>query len=192
MSIAFNVSDERTEITSLVVAAQSGDRNALDTLFSKFERLVYCVVFKRLRNEAEAEEVRQDVFIQAMLKIGQLNEPACFGGWIRQIASRMAINRATRRRNMLPLDTPEQGPVCEDYETPLGAALVNESHEQVREGLGRLSELDRSTIEAFYFNGQSINEMSQRFDSPVGTIKRRLHTARKRLAEQLEEAMVPA
>ncbi|HYW80125.1 MAG TPA: sigma factor-like helix-turn-helix DNA-binding protein, partial [Thermoguttaceae bacterium] len=50
----------------------------------------------------------------------------------------------------------------------------------------RLRAMDRDTLVAFYFHGRSLIEMSEKFDSPVGTIKRRLHTARKRLAEELE------
>jgi RNA polymerase sigma-70 factor (ECF subfamily) len=51
--------------------------------------------------------------------------------------------------------------------------------------------MDRETLEAFYFEGSSLLEMSRKFDTPVGTIKRRLHVARKRLAKELE-ALPPA
>ena len=51
----------------------------------------------------------------------------------------------------------------------------------------RLGELDRDTLVAFYVEGQSLIEMSDQFASPVGTIKRRLHVARKRLARELED-----
>jgi RNA polymerase sigma-70 factor (ECF subfamily) len=54
-----------------------------------------------------------------------------------------------------------------------------------------LRALDRDTLTAFYIEGQSLAEMSTAFDSPVGTIKRRLHVARKRLAQELEE-LAPA
>ena len=53
--------------------------------------------------------------------------------------------------------------------------------------MNRLGKLDRQTLVAFYVEGQSLVEMSTAFDSPVGTIKRRLHVARKRLARELEE-----
>ena len=76
---------------------------------------------------------------------------------------------------------------CVDGQTPLASALAEERQTQVREGLDRLGEMDRDTLLAFYVQGQSIVEMSDRFDSPVGTIKRRLHVARKRLAKELEE-----
>ena len=46
--------------------------------------------------------------------------------------------------------------------------------------------VDRSTLVAFYLEGQSLIEMSDEFSAPIGTIKRRLHVARKRLAKELE------
>jgi RNA polymerase sigma-70 factor (ECF subfamily) len=64
--------------------------------------------------------------------------------------------------------------------------LRHERARQVRAGLRRLKALDRKTLVAFYVDGQSLAEMSTKFASPIGTIKRRLHTARKRLAVELE------
>jgi RNA polymerase sigma-70 factor (ECF subfamily) len=49
--------------------------------------------------------------------------------------------------------------------------------------LNRLGDIDRQTLWAFYFEGSSLKEMSDRFESPIGTIKRRLHTARGRLRD---------
>lgn len=51
----------------------------------------------------------------------------------------------------------------------------------------RLKDMDRDTLEAFYMRGQSLVEMSDQFDAPVGTIKRRLHVARQRLAREVEQ-----
>ena len=65
--------------------------------------------------------------------------------------------------------------------------MRDEKREQVRDGLARLREMDRTTLEAFYVEGQSLAEMADEFDAPIGTIKRRLHVARKRLAEQVAE-----
>ncbi len=77
--------------------------------------------------------------------------------------------------------------VCVESETPLTAALAREQRTRVRAGLRRLGRMDRDTLTAFYVEGQSLVEMSDHFASPVGTIKRRLHVARKRLAKELAE-----
>jgi RNA polymerase sigma-70 factor (ECF subfamily) len=182
---------EKQQLTALVRAAQTGDRAAFDGLFRRYHRAVYAAIYRRLGNDAETQEVCQEVFIQAMRKVGQLEEPLCFGGWVRAIATRMAINRAVRRR---PTPTVEAGRLESqwiEHETPLGRALARERQDRVRVGLDRLTDLDRDTLVAFYFQGQSLVQMSTQFKSPVGTIKRRLHVARKRLAKELE-ALSPA
>jgi RNA polymerase sigma-70 factor (ECF subfamily) len=96
----------------------------------------------------------------------------------------MAINRAMRRKPVTSHSEALDGSAVERH-TPLDRALAGERQRHVRAGLKRLKSMDRETLVAFYMNGQSLLEMSDRFDSPVGTIKRRLHVARKRLAKEL-------
>ena len=76
---------------------------------------------------------------------------------------------------------------CADSGTPLTAAIKSERRMHVRKGLARLRDLDRRTLEAFYMQGRSLVQMSDEFEAPLGTIKRRLHVARKRLAKEVEE-----
>ncbi len=172
-------------IIQLVQMAQSGDRQAFGDLAERFETTVFAIALRRLRNRAEAHEVTQDVLIQAYRKLPQLREASRFAGWMRQIATRMSINRAVRRPHELSQSPETFDAVRSDPETPLDSVLTDERRHQVRDGLGRLRELDRQTLIAFYFEGQSLQEMSDAFSSPVGTIKRRLHTARHRLREEL-------
>jgi RNA polymerase sigma-70 factor (ECF subfamily) len=183
------IGEIETTQTQLVRAAQRGDREAFGRLFEQFQRVVCAIAFRRLGNHAEAQEVCQEVFIQAMRKIGQLRDPRCFAGWLRSMASRMSLNRAIRGRQMQSVPETFEVPSTAE-QTPLGDMLEQESRAQVHTGLNRLSTLDRATLVAFYFDGRSLNEMSDEFRTPVGTIKRRLHVARKRLARALAAAMV--
>jgi RNA polymerase sigma-70 factor (ECF subfamily) len=175
-----------TPIGETVRAAQGGDRQAFGQLVERYQRAVYLTAYRRLRNHAEAQELCQDVFIQAMRKIGQLEDVRCFGSWLRSITGRMAINRAMRRRATICVDAATLERNGMESATPLTEMLVSERRQQVRSGLRRLGALDRQTLTAFYFDGSSLLEMSRQFASPVGTIKRRLHVARKRLARELE------
>ena len=177
---------DETQLSDTVRAAQRGDGAAFGRLVKRYERAVYAAAFRRLGNHAEAQELCQEVFLQAMQKLDQLRDPRCFGGWLRSIAQRMAINRAVRRAPLVPADTDTIEGRCVEYRTPLGNMLADERDTEVRRGLRRLGPLDRDTLVAFYFDGRSLVEMSEEFDSPVGTIKRRLHVARKRLAKELE------
>ncbi len=183
----YPIGDLRTaSVTQLVQAAQAGRREAFGELFQRFERHVFSVALRRLRDYDEAQELCQDVFIQAMQKINQLREPEAFVSWVRSIAHRMAINRIVRRPPTAALTPEALDSACVEDETPLTMALAGERRAQLRAGLSRLRDLDRKTLEAFYVQGQSLVEMSDQFDAPLGTIKRRLHVARKRLAKQMD------
>ena len=177
---------EDSELSPSVRAAQCGNREAFGRLVVRYERAVYATAFRQLGHHAEAKELCQEVFVQALRKIHQLRDPRCFGGWLRAITRRMAINRAMRRPPLVLTEPESFAATCVDRQTPLGTLLAREREHQVHLGLGRLRAMDRETLVAFYLDGRSLVEMSAKFDSPVGTIKRRLHVARKRLAKQLE------
>jgi RNA polymerase sigma-70 factor, ECF subfamily len=177
---------ELATTAELVIAAQEGDNDAFGALVNRFERMVQAVCWQRLRNHAEAQEASQEVFIKAFEKLDQLEEPAAFPGWLRSIAVRQSINRGARRPPALAVEPHTLEGFGIEAEAPLSSLLARERVDQLHEGLDRLATLDRSTLVAFYLHGQSLIEMSDEFEAPVGTIKRRLHVARKRLAKELE------
>jgi RNA polymerase sigma-70 factor (ECF subfamily) len=180
-----------TEITYLVEQARTGDRRAFGELWERFRATVYSIALVRLRNPAEAEELTQEVFLHGMKKLPQLREAKCFAGWLRQITVRMALNRLTRRGPVLGVE-PE---VLAQAETtgrgPLETLIADEQKAELYQGLKRLKPLDRDTLTAFYIQGRSLKQMSRQFETPIGTIKRRLHVARLRLKRQLEGADSP-
>ena len=189
MSI-LEVRDEKLIVVELVIQAQQGDRTALGELFERFYGHVFSIAWRRLGDFGEAQELTQDVFVQVMEKIGQLREPECFPGWLRTITHRSAINRGMRRAPEIPSEPEMLEATCRSEGTPVDDAIRQEDSEHVRLGLGRLGAMDRETLEAFYVRGQSLLQMSDEFNAPVGTIKRRLHVARKRLAKEVEELVV--
>jgi RNA polymerase sigma-70 factor (ECF subfamily) len=168
-----------------VVRAQAGCPEAFGQLFREFQSRVFGIVMQRLRNTAEADEVTQEVFLRAFRKLEQLKEPAAFPGWISQIAVRLSINRAVRRPPETACEPASFEVLQEAPDSPSADLMKAEDAAQLRHGIDRLGDMDRQTLLAFYFDGQSLKEMSVSFDSPIGTIKRRLHTARHRLHDVL-------
>ena len=177
------------EIKSLVEKAQAGDRAAYGELIERFQPTVYAIALSRLRNPTEAQELAQEVFLHGMKKLPQLRDAQCFAGWLRQITVRMAINRLTRRG---PLQKVEPD-VLENAEatgaTPLEAMVKAEQAAELYRGLDRLKPIDRATLMAFYIRGRSLKQMSREFETPIGTIKRRLHVARLRLKKAMERGI---
>lgn len=171
-------------MTMTVLRAQAGDRDAFDSLAVHFESRVFGIVMQRLRNTAEADEVTQEVFLRAFRKLTQLKEAEAFAGWLCQIAARLSINRAVRRPPETTFE-PASFDVSAVPDDPGSQLQRQEEAEALRAALQRLGHLDRATLVAFYFEGQSLKEMAVVFDRPIGTIKRRLHTARSRLKDVL-------
>lgn len=184
---ARTMTTEEPQIIRWVESARRGNRDAFGRLVTHFEPMVFGVVLRRLRNRSEARETTQDVFLRAFRKLSQLRDPERFAGWLRRIAVRMAINRAVRQPNeaFCPPESVQGLQIA--ALTPLEGLLHEEETRRVWTGLKRLRDLDRRTLIAFYFEGHSLKEMSTTFGSPVGTIKRRLHTARNRLRTVLTE-----
>jgi RNA polymerase sigma-70 factor (ECF subfamily) len=175
-----------TEIKTLVEKAQLGDRVAYGELVERFQPTVYAIALARLRNPTEAQELAQEVFLHGMKKLNQLRDPQCFAGWLRQITVRMAINWLTRHRPLArgeneALDNAEAAGA-----TPLEELVRAERAAELYRGLERLKAVDRATLLAFYIRGRSLKQMAREFETPVGTIKRRLHVARLRLKKALE------
>jgi RNA polymerase sigma-70 factor, ECF subfamily len=174
-----------TEVTELVRRAQAGERAAFGELVTRFEGAVTAMALARVRDAAEAQELAQEVFVHAMRKLPQLRDPRCFAGWLRRITARMAINRLTRRGPVRAAEPELLEAVVAVTTGPLESLVRAEQRAELLAGLRRLKPLDRQTLEAFYLRGRSLKQMSREFETPVGTIKRRLHVARQRLKEVL-------
>ncbi len=177
-----------TEITLLVLKAQSGDRAAYGELVPCFQDTVYATALIRVRNATEAQELTQEVFLHAMRKLPQLRNPSCFPGWLRRITKRMASNRLTRRSRVVVAETDILESVQANMHEPSSEIERSETTATVRTALAELKPMDREVLEEFYLRNRTVQEIAQDFRIPVGTVKRRLHTARKRIKEVLEDA----
>ena len=180
------VATSEMTVAELVRAAQTGNRQAAGELYERYQNMVLSVGYRRLGDYSDAQELVQEVFVQALQKLDQLRTPECFGSWLRSITVRMAINRMVRGDRAISTEPVMLEATLTSDDTPDGRAVTSERAGFVRDGLGRLRAMDRDTLVAFYVRGQSLRKMSEEFDAPVGTIKRRLHVARQRLAKEIE------
>lgn len=176
----------RDEITEQVLLAQTGDREAYGRLVEQFQPTVYAVALKKMRNQTEAQELTQEVFVHAMRKIAQIRDVRSFPGWIKTIAKRMAINRLTRRGPVQGVEDGFFDSTAAAGVTPLESLIRTEQAGELHRALDLLKPVDRATLLAFYIRGRTLKQMSREFEVPIGTVKRRLHVSRNRLKEVLE------
>ena len=180
------------ELALVVKRAQRGDRAAFGSLVEQFQPTVYAIALRRLGNASDALELTQDVFLHVLERITQLREPERFAGWLRQVAVRMAINRATRRVAPPSVETGILEGASLQGAEPLDQLIDRERADRVWAALGKLKSLDREALDAFYIRGHSLIEIAEMLDVPLGTVKRRLHTARKRLKVELQSSVADA
>ena len=189
--IVLTESSREKVLLAALVDPPRGNREAFGELVERFQRSVYALALRRLRTMPKPRS-----WTRRGLRPGHAEDRATArAGMLRRLArsitTRMAINRSLRSGPVVPIERETLEATCVERHTPLAAALDREQASQVTAGLGRLRTMDRKTLEAFYVRGQSLVEMSTEFGSPIGTIKRRLHVSRKRLAHELEE-LAPA
>jgi len=180
------------KVAGLVRRAQDGDRDAFGLLVQQFEPTVKAIALRRLGNQNEALELTQEVFLHVMRRLGQLREPERFAGWLRQVTARMAINRATRRVPPQAVETGVLEAAAENADEPIHELISRERAARLWTAMDRLKPLDREALVAFYIRDLSLIEMADELDIPLGTVKRRLHTARKRLKTELESSVADA
>ena len=186
MNAIFNeLRHDDSKVLALVSLAQRGDRNAFGELAELFRPTVFAVALRVLRKKTEADDLVQDVLLHAMVKLGQLREPERFAGWLRTMTRNMAINRMRGNHEF------DAGGSGDDLliqtagrdRTALEEMLSGEDRALLFEALDRLKKVDRDTLVAHYMDGKPLKAMARELDVPLGTIKRRLHVARKRLAK---------
>lgn len=118
--LAAAVDSAPVELASRVERARHGDRRAWGELYLDFRRAVHAVVLARVPH-ADAGDLVQDVFEVALRQLGELDEPAAFGGWLLTIARHRAIDHARRLRRA-PIDATappdEEFAVVEDGALP--------------------------------------------------------------------------
>ena len=177
----------------LIAAAKRGSEDAYRALVERYQRQVFGLVLRIVRDRAWAEDLAQETFIKAFRALGTFEIERKFSSWLFKIAHNSAID-ALRRKQVptVPLETPERdGPDLLDclagseQESPaavlegsdLGAALV--------EALGELRPEYRSAIELRFIEGLAYEEIAEIMELPLGTVKTHLHRARKALAAAL-------
>lgn len=180
-------SRRQSDVAELVVRAQEGSSEAFAELYRLYHPQVVRFLWRRFGNLNDDEDIVQEVFLSVWSNIKTLRKPTSFGAWVTLIARNCAVDmlrRQPRERQQVDdainLISDDDGPIE-------GSLFAEERTERVKAALMELSKIERESIVNFYWRGLSVVETADCMTVPVGTVKRRLHVARKRLKETLKE-----
>jgi RNA polymerase sigma factor (sigma-70 family) len=176
---------QRDGETNQIVRENAAAREFEDQL-ADGASMAFRLAMSVLRNRADAEDVAQDALLRAYRGFAKLRERGAFRGWLCRITWRLALDkqRGTRRREkretastFVP-GTPERS--VEQM------AVANEFDRHLAKAMDELPEKLRQALVLAAIQGHSTREVAEMLDLPEGTVKSRVHLARKQLTEKLQ------
>ena len=165
----------------LVKRCLSGNESAFETLFVRYQKTIYNVVYHMVHNLDEAEEITQRVFVKVYNSLERFNPKYKFFSWMYRIAVNESLNGLKQKKQF---DLITEDLVSQD-KRPDEIYEKTEAKEKIEYALMRIHKDYRSLIILKHINGCSYDEIAEILDIPEKKVKSRLFTARNLLKEAL-------
>jgi RNA polymerase sigma-70 factor (ECF subfamily) len=154
-------------------------------LMAATQRRVFQIAVSILGNPADSEEVAQEAYLRAYRKFGRLRDPNKFRAWVSRITYRLALNRQRSRHRRLARDTAWYGVFSRQVVDGVRDVVNQDYLDRLRKEIDSLPEKLRSVVLLCAVEGMDASEVAAVLDIPAGTVRSRLHSARKRLLERM-------
>jgi RNA polymerase sigma-70 factor (ECF subfamily) len=180
-----NLEEQSTE--ALLHAIATGDRSAFAELFDRMGGQVHGLVRRVLRDPSQSEEVTQEIMLEIWRTAPRFDtDRGSANAWILTMAHRRAIDRvrseqASRDRD----DKVGARETVREFDVVSEEVERTFEHQQVRDALGELTDLQRQAVELAYYGGYTYREVAELLDTPLGTVKTRLRDGLIRLRDTL-------
>jgi len=177
----------------LVRRLRARDPHVMTTLYDRYGRLAYSLIFRVVRDAAAAEDLVQETFLRVWNRAHSFDEQrGALGPWILTVARNRAIDhlRSSQARTtsgVLELDRLEDPALFTQLEQ---SALSIDRARKLKAAFTKLTEQQRTVIELAYYEGLSQTEMAEKMNQPLGTVKTWVRAALKTLRAELSEAVI--
>ena len=187
-----------TDDRHLVDAVLGGDLDAFRRIVERESSSVVSTCARVLGDRSEAEDVAQETFVIAYRSLGTWRAEGPLGAWISRIAVRLAVRRASQRRQVVwldPLAADADLPNRDRFRTsgvtdatdPSHSVVSKERDTMLRDAVAALEEPYREVVALRFFAERSLAEIAETVDRPLGTVKTQLHRGLARLRRVLDE-----
>jgi RNA polymerase sigma-70 factor (ECF subfamily) len=184
----------------VVALAREGKDAGYRELLRRYERPVFSLIYRMVRDRALAEDLSQECFVKVLNALGSYRPEYKFSSWIFKIANNLAIDQLRRRElDTLSLDgapdarTPDEVEATalqavDKAESPLAELEARELGAFIEQAIARLRPEYRACILLRHVEGRAYEEIAEALDLPLGTVKTYIHRARLELREYLAPA----
>ncbi len=170
-----------------------GDTNAFGTLVERYKDMVYTIVIRIVKKHEEAEEVAQDTFIKAFESLSSYRGESKFSSWLYSIAYRKALDSFRKNKKFSSVELVEditEGEVS-TIEDALHYLESKERKQHIRECIQKLDEDEAAIITLYYYEEQSVREISALTELSESNVKVKLFRSRKKLFSLLKQSFLP-
>jgi RNA polymerase sigma-70 factor, ECF subfamily len=186
----------------LVALAQQGSEKAYRELLSRYQRPVFSVIFRMVRDRERAEDLAQETFVRVFNNIDRYDPRYRFSSWIFKIATNLTIDAIRRRevetvsidgsRNALTPDQIEATSITlvSPDENPEQLLEARQLGAEIGDAIGRLRPEYRAAILLRHVEGREYQEIAEILSLPLGTVKTYIHRGRNELRESLQHLRV--
>jgi len=166
----------------LIAAALAGNPEAFGTLVERYERAVYHLAVRTLRDRTEAEDATQEAFLKAYRALATFRPGAKFSTWIFTICYRVCCDRLAKARRISGDELPDRADAAPG---PEGLAERHDEARRLRAAIDELPEKYRTAITLFHLQGKQYEEIAAVLNLPLGTVKTHLFRAKELLRKAL-------
>jgi RNA polymerase sigma-70 factor (ECF subfamily) len=177
----------RARMNSWLMRADVEEREAVfNERVAENQRRVFQIAYGVLGNKPDAEDVAQEAFLKAYEKSSSLREAEKFRAWVNRIAFRLALNRQRGLRRRLSRETAWQTYDSANSLDPSKDAEQQVMAERLRKQVAALPEKLRVVLQLSIVEGMEPTDVGDVLGIPAGTVRSRLHAARKQLLEVMK------
>jgi RNA polymerase sigma-70 factor (ECF subfamily) len=182
---------KQTDDLYYIEAVKKGNVQTFSFLVEKYQKMVYTLALKLMKKPEEAEEIAQDTFVKAFQKLDSYEGKSKFSTWLYSITYNACISELRKRRiEFKSLDDRQ----ISDQDEQRMHDYYRENRKEDQEkylnlALEKLPEDDQVLVTLYYYENQSMDEISQITGLTVSNIKVKIHRARKKMYELLHEML---
>lgn len=173
----------------LIARIAGQDQQAIEVLFARYQVRVFRFIQRRVRSEAVAEELTNEVFMEVWRSAARFEGRSSLSSWMLGIAHNKAVSMLRKRRDD-ELEDEAALSIEDDADDPEVTAQKTDKGALLRACLERLSDDHKTIVDLVYYQEMSIAEVAEIVGIPENTVKTRMFYARKKLSEFLKEAGV--
>ena len=171
---------------TIIQLIKNGRPEAYRALVERYQDLVFSLTSRVLPDRFEAEDAAQEAFIKAYQSLDRFKGHCKFSTWLYRIAYNTALSRARKKRYTTPLDEMTFQPEMEEVSFDGLQALAGEERKQfLHTALSELPPQDRLLVSLYYLEETSLEELALISGMEKGTVKVRIHRAKKKLYQVL-------